>query len=48
MKKALSSRWCKESVGEVLAHFLSPSASVDLPISAVARDFDCAFSATFS
>lgn len=48
MKQRLSSRRCKESAGEALARSLSPSASVDLPISAVARDFDCAFSATFS
>ena len=48
MKQGLSSRRCKEFEGEALARSLSPSASVDLPISAEARDTGRAFPRTFS
>ena len=47
-KQPVSSRRGKESVGEALARSLSPSASVDLPISAEARDNGRAFPRTFS
>ena len=48
MKECLSRGRCKERGGEARAHSLSPSASVDLSISAHARGYGCAFSATFS
>ena len=48
MKQCLSRVRCKEYVGEARAHSLSPSVSVDLPISADAWELVCALSATFS
>ena len=46
MKQRLSTRRSKESEGEALARSLSPSASVDPPISAEARDNGRAFPRT--